>query len=692
MNLKNTKLYHLTVMMLFLLPFAVSTSVSAETPEPVMQLQPSTLQASNAGAVVRDARSRRVGPELTALHQLYVSHKATRSAQPFKSGVPSIQVKNEMVLIDTAADGDPAELVAALKSLGAIDIAVFKRVVSARLPVAEIPKLANIQSLRFSRPVRARTRVGLTTSQGDPSMKTDDARSAFGVDGSGITVGVLTDSFDTGPGAYATDITSSDLPVGIEVVSELAGGSDEGRAMAQLIYDVAPGANFSFHTATSGLANFALGIQELAGCPPGSELGCTAATDPAEVIVDDVGYPTQPFFQDGIVAQAVDVVVAAGVSYFSAAGNDARNSWEDGPFNSSGISPVGYGRGDAHDFDPGAGVDIYQAVVFPAGTTTVSFQWDQPFFSVSGAPGSANDMDICVYLTPGGALIGCAATNNLGADPLEVFSFTFGAPITLHFAIVKFIASGGPDPGFMKYIALKSGFSVTDPYGTPMASASYGHPNSMGAVGVGAARYFDTPDFGTDPAIIEPFSSAGGTRILFDTSGSALPMPEIRMRPQIVAPDGTNTTFFGADDTPPGFCCEGDSFPNFFGTSAAASHAAAVAALMLEAFPGLTPSGIQNVMTSGAHDMGPAGFDFDSGYGLIDGNTAVASVDTSTSCDGVADLILTGTPSSGPGTFSAMTSISYQGGNFQGFDAYAPRHAFGPGTSIGNSTSFSSCP
>ena len=40
------------------------------------------------------------------------------------------------------------------------------------------------------------------------------------------------------------------------------------------------------------------------------------------MIVDDVAYFEEPFFQDGPVAVAVDEVVAAGVSYFSAAGND----------------------------------------------------------------------------------------------------------------------------------------------------------------------------------------------------------------------------------------------------------------------------------------------------------------------------------------------------------------------------------
>lgn len=675
---------------------ALTSDVRSQAADAITALQPSNPPS------IRDVRWRRVGPELTALHELYTRHRATDSAQAFAPQVPYLRVAIDMVTIDAVADGDVAGLKSALASLGAVDLVAFKRVVSARLPLASIPQLANIQYLRFARPTRALTHVGNTTTQGDVAMNTDDARATFGLNGAGLTVGVLSDTFDCGPGtpgSYFTDILTTDLPKNIEVLDDTecdAESGDEGRAMLQLIHDVAPGAKLSFHTALGGQAGFALGIEELAGCPTFSEPGCKPAKNPADIVVDDVGYFATPMFQDGIIAQAVNVVSANGVPYFSAAGNSARASWEGGMFVSSGISPPGYlFPGDAHDFDDGSGIDIYQRVLLPPASTVVSFQWDQPFFSVSGAPGSANDIDFCIYPDPppGAGPIVCSMASNVGADPVEVTTVT--EPGAANVVIIKYTPAGGPNPGLMKYVAFNDGFRILDPYPMTMASTLFGQNNATGAVGVGAAFYFDTPEFGTDPALKETSSSAGGTPILFDIAGAPIFPPQVRLRPQIVAPDGTNTTFFGADIPDPGDGSDLDSFPNFFGTSAAAPHAAAIAALMLEASPDLTPSGVEDVMTSSAReqDMGVPGFDFDTGWGLTDGYTAVGSVDDSGGCDGVEFLSLSGKPNSGPGTFSANQSIAWGDGRFNDVTGLAPLHIFMDGFESGDTSSWSNtCP
>ncbi len=156
---------------------------------------------------------------------------------------------------------------------------------------------------------------------------------------------------------------------------------------------------------------------------------------------------------------------------------------------------------------------------------------------------------------------------------------------------------------------------TVDEYATN-SSTICGHANAAGAEAVGAARYDATPAWGVVPPLLEFFSSAGGTPILFDTAGNRLAVPEIRVKPGIVAPDGGNNTFFGGDYEP-------DGLPNFFGTSAAAPHAAGAAALILGKNGMLWPDAINGILRSTAWDMDVPGFDDNTGYGLIQTDYAV---------------------------------------------------------------------
>ena len=193
----------------------------------------------------------------------------------------------------------------------------------------------------------------------------------------------------------------------------------------------------------------------------------------------------------------------------------------------------------------------------------------------------------------------------------------------------------GPNPTALKVVRY-GGTSTIQEYDTASGTL-FGHANAEGAEAVGAAYYGATPAFGVDPPLLEYFSSAGGTPILLDSAGYTIE-PKPRQKPEIVAPDGTNTTFFGIDT-------DGDTFPNFYGTSAAAPHAAAVAALMLNADPSLTPSMIYSTLESTAIDITArndssglglvtlgdtifdgGGFDDDSGFGLIQADAAIAAL------------------------------------------------------------------
>lgn len=573
--------------------------------------------AIGAGATDRAGKA---GPDLYALHREYQAYlqrpdARTRGPSGFTSRNSLARIALGHVVIDTAAEGDPEGLAVDLKALGLQGMAVFGRMVSGHLPIPAIPALETLGSLRFARPSYARALAGSVTSQGDAAMRADIARSTFGVDGTGVTVGALSDSFNCLGGA-AAGVASGDLPVGIVVLEEIGSctdAADETRALAEVIHDVAPGAAITVHSAFNGEANFAQGIVDLANAG-------------AKVITDDVIYFTEPMFQDGIVAQAVDQVKALGVSYFSAAGNEGRRSYES-PFRPSGqLFNIGFGPEEAHDFDPDPeGVDTCQQITVPGGgqISTVSFQWDQPFASATlGGPGSQSDLDIVLTDAACDNLNINSADPNVGRDPVEIFSVTNNGQ-TAAFGL-RILLRSGPPPGLMKTVLFGSSTLTINEFDT-RSGASFGHSVARGGLGVGAADYRDTPAFGRSPPLIETFSSAGGTPILFDTAGNRLATPEFRAQPAITAPDGADTTFFGGSDP------DGTGFPNFFGTSASAPHAAGIGALITARNPSFGPDSIYSVLRSTAIDMDdPAtpgvfdtGFDFGTGHGLVQADAAL---------------------------------------------------------------------
>ncbi|MCS7237716.1 MAG: S8 family serine peptidase, partial [Thermoguttaceae bacterium] len=529
---------------------------------------------------------------------------------------PVATLLGDMIVVDAVAQGDPALLIQDLVGLGAQITGQFQRMVSALVPAAAIPILDSLDSLAYARGAGSLSRMGLTTTQGDIAIGANILRQWFGLDGSGQKVGVLSDSFDALGGA-AVDVSTGDLPgpgnpngylTPVQVLSDFPGGTDEGRAMLQIIHDIAPGASLAFASALYGEAAFAQSILDLATA------GCN-------VIVDDVIYFAEPMFMDGGVAQAVDQVVAAGVTYFSAAGNEDRFSYER-QYNPSGVYvSVGSLVWELHDFDPGLSVDVTQKITLPVGEAiVVVFQWQDPFATwAPGSGGATRDFDIALIDVAESTVLAWSIDDNLGGDPVEMFYFVNDGSYDFdgdsipdtEFNLVL-LHAGGPvtPPPLLKTVAFSLGGFQFMEWDTA-SGTSYGHANAAGSFATGAAFYQLTPAYGVSPPLLNPYSSAGGVPILFDFAGNPLPAPEIRQTPDAVAPDGVNTTFFGWD-------YEGDGLPNFFGTSAAAPHAAALAALLRQAAPALTPAQIYAAMENSAIDMGPAGYEFDSGWGLIE--------------------------------------------------------------------------
>jgi hypothetical protein len=579
----------------------------------------STASASTSVALVMNALTTgalsKLDSQLAALDlgQSSMAAAATAFTSMVQQFAGSISENGQYVVIDaTAADGNGSSLLGDLQQIGLVGGSSFGAMASGWVPIDQIETLAGLSNLNFARESVMTTNVGSVTTQADHALVSDTARSTFGVNGAGIKVGIISDSFNS-LGGYNANIASGDLPAGVQILQD-SGTTDEGRGMAQLVYDIAPGASLAFATANGGQANFANNIIALKNAG-------------AKVIVDDVSYFAETMFQDGVIAQAVDQVSAAGTVYFAAAANNGHKGYEAG-YLSSGTTQSIFGKSETlHNYNSASPTTFMPFTLQSNRTATVVLEWNQPAASVSPGHGATSDLDLFVYNSTGG-IVSVSQTNNIGRDPIEVVQFSNFSATTQTYQIAVGLASGAA-PSDFKIVTFNGNGTVSNGFASNTNDGTvYGHAAATSAIAVGAASYAQTPGFGVNPAVVENFSSGGPTRIFFDTAGN--PVSVVRQTPQITAPDGGNTSFFGADDG------DADSFPNFYGTSAAAPAAAAVAALLLQANGSLSPAAIKTVLMNSALDMdNPAtpgfdtGFDAGTGAGLIQANAALAMVTNS---------------------------------------------------------------
>ncbi|MCU0353295.1 MAG: hypothetical protein MUD08_06075 [Cytophagales bacterium] len=444
--------------------------------------------AAPAAQPLPSKSSSKVSSDLVELQNDYQAAGRRRSGRSgFEPENSLLQVVGDRVVIDAVARGDVQALRAELERRGMTVTAVYGRVVSGLMPITSIREMESVGGLQFASPAyRPATNIGAVTSQGDSSMRGGIARRRFGVDGLGNKIGVMSNSYNLLGGADA-GVRSGDLPgpgnpngytTPVQVLREFPGtltqAIDEGRGMAELVHDVAPGAQMAFRTAFLGQADFAQGITELANA------GCN-------IIVDDVIYFAEPFFQDGIIAQSVDAAQARGVTYLSSAGNQARASYES-EYRPSTVEFLGAGNGTAHNFSaPGAAPRYNQPVFIPRGGQAIfSFQWDDSFFSATGV-GAQSDLDIYLLDSLGTVVAGSAANNLLSGEPVEIFGYTNNTPRQTFFLVILKFA--GPDPRRLKYINFGSGaFFLTNP-AIPgiLSSTLVGHANAAGAIATGAS-------------------------------------------------------------------------------------------------------------------------------------------------------------------------------------------------------------
>lgn len=526
--------------------------------------------------------------------------------------------------------------------------------------------------------------IRAATAEGDIRHRARAARTTFNVDGAGLKIGILSDSFNTLNG-LVNDVLSGDLPGpgnpnGFTTPVRFAGsgdlrnipsgvdGTDEGRAMAQIIHSVAPGAQLFFATASNSIEDFANNILALRGISPDPGPFGNVPDGGCDIIVDDIFYLVETGLHDGqsgtvispfnmaIVNQAVADVTANGALYFSSAGNSGNvndgtgGAWE-GDFTSAGPAPEPLSiRGDALNWTPDAVTPTpFNQIQSNTFFSNLTLQWSDPL----GA--STNDYDVFIFDPTGTNLFFASENIQDGTSPQDPFEAIFGLPGTL-LVIVRNTGSAA------RYLSLSSNRGLLQ-FATP--GQTRGHAATPGAIGVAATPTsftFEGSPVTAGPAFpspfasgnaVETFSSDGPRRSFFAPDGTPLGNGRltvadgggvVRQKPDVTAADGVPTTL-------------GRVLNPFFGTSAAAPHACAIAALVKAAFikngtPNPTPAQIRAILQNTAADIEAPGPDRDSGFGILQAFQAVQA---------------TGLPGGAGIDFGDANVVEAVGGNQNGF-------------------------
>ena len=463
--------------------------------------------------------------------------------------------------------GDPASrIVTELGALGGVKIDSEDDVsnrVQAWIPALEVDdaaRLAGVTEVTLPDYLH----VNNVVSAGDTLLKADKVRALFpGIDGTGVKIGVMSDG-----ATNAADVASE---LGNYTISQVGSGN-EGTAMMEIVHDLAPGAQLFFYGPSTSV-DMANGINYLAN------------TAHCNVIVDDLSFFGEGYFQDTSVATAAQNAVSNGVVYTTSAGNYSNQQHWQGNYTSSlstGYLPA------SHLMSFSAG-DPNNILTVPAGgTLQVFMEWSDPM------AGSSNDYNL--YLIDANdlsSILKKSQSVQTGTqNPFESFAYTNNTGSTKSVILnveKKDSAAGRTVEIFtygnssMKYSSAGDALIGQEAVTGVMSVAA----ENAGAIGVAA------------------YSSHGGSTSF---TNFATHTSTVRQTLDGTAIDGVHTALgAGAWGHDP-----------FYGTSAAAPHAAAIAGLIKQINPSLTPAQIVQIMADTATDFTAygVGYDTTSGAGL----------------------------------------------------------------------------
>ena len=636
----------------------ISTSILAEESNGIAQESATQAVALGTGSpdeaeAEQQGNDSKLSPDLYRLKLLAERQSSvqTRSARSKRdvSGAAQIAPLNLDIIIEGSLDSLRGELSAA----GFNVQAAYGNSVGGTLAPENLQALSDIPQVRRINMPEIGANAGLVENQADFVQLSRRVKSSLQnpPTGKGITVGVLSTSYNClnkikNPKmpdiTEADDINNGEVPNDVYVVKEVGkcytSSNDEGRAMIQLIHDIAPDAKIAFYGPDS-ITDFAQGIQTLA-LPKGQFDAFGREGAGADVIVDDLYFHAEPFFEIGLVGESIRQVVAKGVPYFATAGNTTKNGnggiysnthpqfvpyapARDSAYrgNNAKILKVGDGENDT----------ILPVTLKNNGTQRIGIWWNQSY-----AGGNQSDMVACLTQQSGKRISSSnwCVRQPLGQDPMILLSITLPDAAPSGVYGIQLFHNGGVTPGIIKVMGFKQ--AAVDSLGT-LSGTVKGHSATPEAFTLGAADFAKTPQCSTTAIEVkmESFSSHGNTPLLFDSAGKSIYL--IPNKPDATAIDGVSTSFFSsaipAADKLPVFkdpACDYTSPYAFYGTSAAAPDAAATAALILQDNPGMTPKALYQVLKQTATPVGASpeegNYNYVSGSGLINAEKAITTL------------------------------------------------------------------
>jgi len=410
-------------------------------------------------------------------------------------GVPFSQQTGMVTVVMEAGPGRTgASNVAALSALGVSGSSVeaSSSLVKVTVPVSQLASLvAQLSGVAFVRAPYEPYALS-TSSQGVAAIQANAYHSA-GVTGAGVKVAVI----DLGFYGLAQAQARGDLPASV-VQNDLTGtglssGISHGTAVAEIIYDIAPGAELTFikigddvdldQAVTYCLAN---GI---------------------DIINHSLGwYNTSNYDGNGTIADIARRAVNGGILWVNAAGNEAQSHW----------------RGSFVDANLDGWYDTSITFYASGGSPIVLYlTWNE-------WPQASTDYDLYLY-DPASSLLASSAKYQTGTEePTESIQTTASQSGTY---TIRFRGAGS------RSLNLYNLYQALSP---AVASSSILSPADVAEVlAVGAINY---ANYATGPQ--EPYSSQGPT-----TDG--------RTKPDLMCPDNVSTgsapytTFAGTSGAAP---------------------------------------------------------------------------------------------------------------------------------------------